>query len=45
VQGLAFDLAAALLADAEPVRDLLVGLGVVAAEPVAAQQDFAVARG
>ena len=43
LQGLAFDLAAALLADAEPGRDLLMALFVVVVEAVAAQQNFAVA--
>src|SRR4051794_26374706 len=43
VQCLALELAAALLADAEPRADLGVRLGFLAAQSVAAQENFAMA--
>jgi hypothetical protein len=45
VQCLAFELSAALRADAEPGRDLLVALGVLAVEAKAAQQNLVAAGG
>jgi hypothetical protein len=45
VQRLVLELAAALLADADPRRDLRVGLDAMPSEPVAAQQHLAVTRG
>src|ERR1700760_2266522 len=43
VQRLVLELAAALFADVQPGGDLVVGLGGLAAQPVAAQQDLAMA--
>ena len=45
MQRRALELRAALLAHAEPVADLLVRLGVVVVQPVAADEHLAVALG